>query len=142
MVWYQFGLAVHALVAVLGIGQVLAIAFLAADLRPGSEQLAGTVAVIRRLSRVTSISLGLMLLSGIGLMIPTHGAYGQQWWFRISFLLFLVLGFFNGQVGRGLRKVTGPAGDAAAAIGRLRTNAWTMCGLVAIIVCLMAAKPF
>jgi len=143
MTWYQAGLAVHALVAVLGIGQVLAIAILASGLKAGSQELPTTAATISGLSRITSISLGLMLLSGIGLMIPTNGAYAAQWWFRISFVLFFVLGFFNGQVGRALRTVGGSPSDAvAAAISRLRSASRVMVVLVAIIVMLMAAKPF
>jgi len=143
MNWYQTGLAVHALVAVLGIGPVLAIALLAGEARAGSDRLPATLASMARLARITSISLGLMLLSGIGLMIPTRGAYGAAWWFRIAFVLFLVLGFFNGQLQRAVRVAGGAASDASArAVARLSTLAWTMCGIVAVIVILMAAKPF
>jgi uncharacterized membrane protein len=143
MTWYQVGLAVHALVAVLGVGQIVAIAVLASDARAGSDRLPATLAVVARLARIMGISFGFMLLSGIGLMIPTHGAFGAQWWFRISFVLFLVLGFFHGQLMRALRAAGGPASEGSTrAVSRMRSVAWTMCGLVAVIVMLMAAKPF
>jgi hypothetical protein len=145
MLWlYLVAIATHALVAVLGIGQVLGLAFLAGEARSnGSDRLPVTLGLMRRLARVTSISLGLMLLSGIGVMIPTRGAYGAAWWFRIAFVLFLVLGFFNGQLQRALRVASGPASDASArAVARLSTLTWTMCGIVTVIVILMASKPF
>jgi hypothetical protein len=144
MYWlYQSSIAVHALVAVLGIGQVTSLAILAGQARADGDRLPATLGVMRRLARVTSIGLGLMLLSGIGVMIPTHGAYGMAWWFRVAFVLFLVLGFFNGQLQRALRVASGPASPAsAAAVARLSTIAMTMCAIVAVIVILMAAKPF
>src|SRR5262245_58006407 len=142
MNWYQVALAVHALVAVLGIGQVGAIAFLAGDARAGSDRLPAVLALIRRLGRVTSIGIGLMLLSGLVVMLPTRGAAGAQWWFRISFLLFLVLGFFHGQLMRALRTASASASDTRVrALDRLRSIAWIMCGLVAVIVILMSSKP-
>jgi uncharacterized membrane protein len=140
---YLVAIAVHALVAVLGVGQVLALAVLAGEARTGGDRLPATLGLMRRLARVTSISLGLMLLSGIGLMIPRRGAYGAAWWFRVAFVLFFVLGFFNGQLQRALRAAGGSVSDASArAVARLPTLAWTMCGIVAVIVILMAAKPF
>jgi hypothetical protein len=143
MNWYQVALAVHALIAVLGVGQVLALVFLANEARAGSDRLPATLAVMRRVARVIGISLGLMLLSGIGVMIPTRGAYGAAWWFRVAFLLFIVLGGFNGMLQRALRVASGPASPgSAAAVARLSTLAWSMVGIVAVIVILMAAKPF
>jgi uncharacterized membrane protein len=143
MTWYQVALAAHALVAVLGIGQVLALVLLAQDARPGNNHLPATLAMMGKLARVTSISLALMLLTGIGVMAPTQFAYGRARWFQVAFVLFLVLGFFNGQLQRALRVARGPASDASArALTRLSSLGWIMCGLVTLIVILMAAKPF
>jgi hypothetical protein len=140
---YQIALALHALVAVLGVGQVLALVVLASEARAGGDRLPVTLGLMRTLARIIGISLGLMLLSGIGVMIPTRGAYGAAWWFRIAFLLFIVLGAFNGMLQRALRVASGPASSgSAAAVARISTLAWSMVGIVAVIVTLMAAKPF
>jgi uncharacterized membrane protein len=145
MNFYQIALATHALVAVLGIGQVLTILVLAGDARAGSDQLPATLALMRTQARIVGISLGLMLLSGIAVMIPTRGAYAAAWWFRIAFLLFILLGATNGVLQGTLRTASAPASDPnkrGAALARLRTLAWTMCGIVIVIVTLMTAKPF
>jgi uncharacterized membrane protein len=145
MNFYQIALATHALVAVLGIGQVLTILVLAIDARAGNDHLPATLALMRLLARIVGISLGLMLLSGIGVMIPTRGAYAQTVWFPIAFILFILLGAANGVLQGSLRRASAPASDAntrGAALARLRTLAWTMCGIVVVIVTLMAAKPF
>lgn len=143
MTWYQVGLAAHTIVAVLGIGTVFALLLLSQDARAGNSQLPATLAMMGKLARVIGISLGLMLLTGIGVMAPTSFAYGRARWFQVAFLLFLVLGFFNGQMQRAVRQASGPASDASAkALARLSSIGWIMCGLVIVIVTLMAAKPF
>lgn len=133
MNYYLVALALHALVAVLGVGQVVALLVLANDAKAGSERLPWTLSVMSRLARVVGISLGLMLLTGIFVMIPTGGAYGQAWWFRIAFLLFILLGAFNGMLQGALRK---------GAVARLPMLTRLMVGTAAIIVILMASKPF
>lgn len=37
------------------------------------------------------VGIGLIILSGIGIMYMTHGAFGEQLWFRIKFALVLVI---------------------------------------------------
>jgi hypothetical protein len=133
MTLYQLALALHTIVAVLGIGQVLGLVLLAQDARPGSNHLPVTLAMMGKLARVMQISLGLMLITGIAVLIPTQFAYARAWWFRVAFLLFLVLGFFTGQLQRAVR---------TSAVARLSSIGWIMCALVVIIVTLMAAKPF
>jgi hypothetical protein len=141
--FYLIALATHALIAVLGVGQVLGLLFLAGDARAGGDRLPATLAMMKRLARVVGISLGLMLLSGIAVMIPTKGAPAAGWWFRIAFLLFILLGALNGILQRTLRTASGPAsGGSADAIGRLSTLTAAMVGVAAIIVILMASKPF
>jgi len=143
MNYYLVALALHALVAVLGIGQVVALLVLASDAQTGNDRLSWTLSVMSRLARVVGISLGLMLLTGIVVMIPTGGAYGRAWWFRIAFLLFILLGAFNGMLQGALRKASGPASDAkTAAVARLPMLTRVMVGIAAIIVILMASKPF
>jgi hypothetical protein len=130
---YQIALGVHTLVAVLGIGQVLALVVLAGEARAGSSGLPVSLSLMGKLARIVGISLGLQLLSGLAVMIPTRGAYAAAWWFRIAFLLFIVLGALNGMLQGAVRK---------QALARLPTLAWTMVGITAVIVWLMAVKPF
>jgi hypothetical protein len=133
MNYYLVALASHALVAVLGVGQVMALLVLANDAQKGNERLPWTLSAMSRLARIVGISLGLMLLTGIFAMIPTGGAYGRAWWFRIAFLLFILLGACNGMLQRALR---------TNAVERLPMLTRLMVGIAAIIVILMAAKPF
>jgi hypothetical protein len=133
MNWYQVALASHTIVAVLGIGPVFALLLLAQAARAGRSDLPATLAMMSKIARVIQISLGLMLLTGIAVLIPTQFAYARAWWFRIAFLVYLVLGFFTGQMQRALR---------TQAVARLPTMGWIMCTLVVIIVTLMASKPF
>lgn len=141
---YQVAIALHALVAVLGIGQVFALVFLAGEAaRASGDRLPATLGLMQTLARVVGISLGLMLISGIAVMIPTRGAYGAAWWLRIAILLFLGLGAVHGFLQRTLRAASKPASDASrAAVARLSTLAWTMVLIASVIVILMAAKPF
>lgn len=143
MNYYLVALALHAIVAVLGIGQVLALLVLASDAQKASDRLPWTLSIMGRLARVVGISLGLMLLTGIVVMLPTGGAYGRAWWFRIAFLLFIALGACNGMLQRAIRVAGGSAADArTAAVARLPTLTWLMVGIATVIVFLMASKPF
>jgi hypothetical protein len=46
---------------------------------------------------------GFLILSGVSLMAQTHGAYGEQLWFRIKFVLILII-IGNSVVARRLNK--------------------------------------
>ena len=81
---------------------------------------------MQRVARVIGISLGLMLLSGIAVMIPTKGAYGMAWWFRVAFVLFIVLGSLNGIAGRPAQGQRPSVAASEAAVARLPTLAWAM----------------
>lgn len=37
------------------------------------------------------VGIGLIILSGIGIMYMTHGVFGEQLWFRIKFALVLLI---------------------------------------------------
>jgi uncharacterized membrane protein len=143
MNFYQVSLALHTIVAVLGIGTVFALFVLSGEAQKGGDRGSTTLALMGRLNRVVGISLGLMLLTGLSVMVPTRGAFAANWWFRVAFILFIVLGAFNGQLQRAVRVASGPASQAStAAVARLRTLTSIMVGLVIVIVTLMAAKPF
>ncbi|MDN5286337.1 MAG: hypothetical protein JWR38_2611 [Mucilaginibacter sp.] len=60
-------------------------------------------------SRLIGIGAALLILTGIGMMAITHGAFGEQIWFRIKFGLVIIL-ILNGLLvgrrqGLKLRKV-------------------------------------
>lgn len=66
--------------------------------------------VTAKFSRVIGIGAAVLILTGLGMMILTHGVFGEQLWFRIKFALVILL-ILNGLlVGRRqgvkLRKIT------------------------------------
>ena len=44
-----------------------------------------------RFPAIMGIGMLLLILSGVSLMVQTHGAYGEQLWFRIKFVLILII---------------------------------------------------
>jgi uncharacterized membrane protein SirB2 len=49
------------------------------------------VVVTAKFSRLIGIGAALLILTGIGMMFLTNGAFGEQRWFRIKFALVLIL---------------------------------------------------
>jgi uncharacterized membrane protein SirB2 len=47
--------------------------------------------VTAKFSRLIGIGAALLILTGFGMMFLTHGAFGEQVWFRIKFALVLIL---------------------------------------------------
>lgn len=87
MAGYQHTLMLHVLVAVVGIGPMAALAVLAL-----SKAERGLVSQVgKHLSRWASISMGLMLLTGIYLLYVTGWGYLQAAWFWIAFVLYIAL---------------------------------------------------
>jgi uncharacterized membrane protein SirB2 len=122
---YLIALVVHVVSAVLGVGQVLGLAFAASAAQPDA-------ALLKTLAQTTRWSLVVMLLSGVAMMAITQGAYGHARWLQASVAGFLIIGFLMGQVFRALK---------AQSYGRVRTLALVTTGLVAVVVALMEAKP-
>jgi hypothetical protein len=91
--------------------------------------------------RITAWSLPAVLATGAAAIALTHGAMGESTWMKISFLLFLFLGFLHVLGRRILHKaaaVTPPAPPP-------RSLAWTfrtMAVVIAAITWLMEAKPW
>jgi hypothetical protein len=79
---------VHVVVAVLGTGSIAAIAIVARRAQPAGL-LAGPLLA---LARWASISLAVMLLTGIWIDIELHGAYHQMRWFRGSVIGLVLTG--------------------------------------------------
>jgi uncharacterized membrane protein len=83
--------------------------------------------LMNKLPRFLGIGAAVIITTGIGMMVLTHGVYGEQLWFRIKFAL-VVLIILNGLlVGRGqgmkLRKLLNEdIADVTGEIGRVRVT--------------------
>src|SRR5581483_8781780 len=96
---YLFSLVLDVVAAVLGLGPLVALGL-------GSQD--------RRLALLASFGLGLLLLTGIGMLAVTQGAYARAPWLRVSFALFLLIGGAVGQVRVALRKGNAERAQALA----------------------------
>jgi hypothetical protein len=140
MTLHGITLAIHVMTAILGVGQVAAIATLAASPPAGSTGSTTTWKALGRLAMAGSLSLAVMLITGLLLDYSVGGGYHHYWWFRISFLAFVVLGGLLGWTRRTVRKNV-PSPDDQALSG-VRRAAWLMCAIIAFIAVLMQAKPW
>ena len=52
---------------------------------------AAVLQAIASFPRLMGAGIGLLIISGVGMMAMTHGAFGEQVWFRIKFALVLIL---------------------------------------------------
>src|SRR5262245_14223343 len=105
MTAYAWVIALHAAVAVLGTGQLGAIAIVA---RVGHKGAAApqSLAVIGKLAMTTTWSLVLLLVTGALAMYLGTTVFFQMWWMRISIVLFIVLGGLTGAVRGAARRGT------------------------------------
>jgi hypothetical protein len=127
---FVFARWVHVLTAVLGTGQVAALAFLARSVRLAPHE--ETSALLRRLVVLFSWSLLVMLVTGVLMALLVGPAFERTIWFRASSVLVLVVGALAGMMGGALKR--------KAAL-RAEGLAWGMVGVVAIMALLMVAKP-
>lgn len=137
---FAVALTIHVLAAILGLGPVVAMAFANAR-RPAeaarAEELRG---LMLRLSSWTSVGLGTLFLTGILIEAASGGSFHGTWWFRLSFLLLIVLGALNGLTRRKLKRLdTARAGDTLRAIS---VPVWSMVAIVAVITILMTNRPW
>ena len=137
---YAIAIALHVVIAILGVGQVAGLTVVAAVGQRSSPPAPATWASLSRLTRGASWSLLLMLLTGIWLEVLAGGAHGRSLWFPIAIVLFLAAGALLGITRRSLRK--GEAGGNGSALSGVVTMGGAACGLVAIIAALMQLKPF
>jgi hypothetical protein len=108
---YSALLSFHVVLAILGLGPLAAVALGRAELSFG----------------LMRASLVAMLLSGIGLELALGKPWHGFWWFRISVVLFVLVGVLTGLAHRR------PAAARSSALGA--------CVLIAIITVLMELKP-
>jgi hypothetical protein len=142
MTGYQAALAVHVLVAVLGLGNIVAVAVLV----PGNAAAVPSPTLTAQLGRLLSLAgaaVGLLIISGAVLMYFTRGLYVQMIWFRAATVMVLVLGATLGIARRGLRlpKAGAPGAVTRNPLARTRRATFVACGLAAAVVVLMVTKP-
>ena len=122
---YSLVVALHVVSLLFCAGPVVALAVVPGGLSSPVEQ---------RLSRVASFGLLAMLLTGIGAIAMTGQAFVHTGWFRVSGVLFLVIGGLTGW----LRRLTRTPGSG----DRVRTVAWVITACLVLAVYLMEGKPF
>ena len=122
---YSLVVALHVVSLLFCAGPVVALAVVPGELSPSVGQ---------RLSRVASFGLLALLLTGIGAIAMTGQAFVHTGWFRVSGVLFLIIGGLTGW----LRRLTRTPGSG----NRVRTVAWVITAGLVLAVYLMEGKPF
>jgi hypothetical protein len=135
-------LALHVVVAVLGLGSILSVALVAAAARRAGRGPAEVSSWLAPLLRFSAISLGVMLLTGALMDVAAGGAFHAWWWFRASALLLVLTGFLHARARRIVRRGLGPDAGQATALRGVERLAYGMSGLIAVITVLMEVKPF
>jgi uncharacterized membrane protein len=135
-------LVLHVLTAVLGMGAFGSLALLTISSWYRVTPLAIALGAINSLALLGGISLGVMLLTGIGLLYASDWALGRAPWMETALVLFILAGASAGilraQVRRAVRPGTTPK---PALAGRVRMLSWITAVLVVAIIVLMVAKP-
>lgn len=136
---YAVSIAVHVLVAVVGVGLVGAVPIAARLLRgaagSGGERLLGV------LLRSTQLALAAMAVTGVLLDLSVAGAFHQAAWFRVSVLVFLGVGFALTRARATLRKARASGHLQDEALARVERWGLVMCVGVALITLLMQIRP-
>jgi hypothetical protein len=135
---YTLAVALHVMVAVLGLGQLTALAVVAARENATSEAAPSALRTLGRLTSAVTGSLVALLLTGLLAEWLSGWLFHDRWWFRIAFLLFLLVGAGAGRIRQLLRRASG---DLEATFGRVRRLIGILSGLVALIVALMVLMP-
>jgi hypothetical protein len=134
-------LALHVIVAVLGLGSIGSIALVAGAARRAGRITDEVLLTLSSLLRASGISLGAMLLTGVLLNVIAGNAFGRMWWFRGSALLLVFTGVLHGLARRAMRAAPASA-DRGKSLRRVERIAYGMCALIAVIAALMELKPF
>src|ERR1700722_8193483 len=103
MTFYLVAISIHVLTAVLGVGQIMAMAVIVAAARGTSEN-SSHLGLLRRLGRWVTWRLLVMPLSAALILAAAGTGYAHTWWSRISSLLFLGLGALLGMTSVKIKK--------------------------------------
>jgi hypothetical protein len=137
---YEIAIALHVVVAIVGVGQVTGLTVVGAVARRSPSVAPATWAALKQLARGASWSLLVMLLTGVWLEALAGGVHGRSVWFPVAFVLFLACGALLGMTQRALRR--GEAAGDPSVLSGIVTRGGVVCGLVAIIATLMQLKPW
>src|SRR5262245_32069883 len=139
---YNVALVSHVLVAVLGVGQLGAVARTAAAVRRGGVPPLSAATGLGGILRSIRWCLVAMVVTGVWMDYAVGGAYHELWWLRASAILTVVMFLLHRRALGALSRVLRGDGDAGDAFRLVERAAWSMCGAVALITVLMEAKPF
>ena len=134
---YFLIVTLHVAVVILGLGPVTVLVIATS----GSPPTPFPYDHIARLMRVTAWSLLTVFVTGAAAIAMTHGAMGEGLWMRLSFGLFLFLGFLHG-IGRRLLRRAQSLVPPAQPSGSLRWIFRIMSVVIVTITWLMEAKPW
>jgi hypothetical protein len=130
---YGVLVALHVVVAVVGIGMVGAIPLGARVARRAGADLAALEPFYTRLYRITGTSLFVMLFSGLALDALVSGIHHERDWFKAAVVLWLVAGFCLGRTRARFRR--------GSLLG-VEVFGWATAASVLAIAVLMKLKPF
>jgi hypothetical protein len=139
---YTVVVALHVLVAVVGVGLLGAVPIAARVARREPQLASARDGLFGVLFTLTRASLATMLLTGAFLDYSAGGAFHTSGWFRASFVLLLVAAFAIVRARGTLRSAAVAKGGADAALRRVEQWGWAACTAVAVIAVLMEVKPF
>lgn len=137
-------LALHVIVAVLGVGSIAAIAVVAGAARMTGGESAAVSVGLRLLLRYTVLSFAIMFVTGLFLDFSSHGTFHTSGWFRGSIALLVVCGVLHAQARGAVRSMSMSSSELSRdmTLRRVQRLAYAMCALVAAITILMELKPF
>ena len=87
------------------------------------------------------VGRSLMLITAGVMEYATGGGYHQALWFRVAFLLLLLLGFLQGRTRSALRKADRARSLTSGTLLQVQRSSLTMCAVIGVIVVLMELKP-
>jgi hypothetical protein len=141
MMLYVIAIALHVVVAVLGVGIVGAVPITARFARRSQGPLAGIERVLAALLRAMQVGFLAMVTTGVLLDLSPAGPFHGSAWFKVSIAVLPLIGFSHVRAKAALRGGFGPGGAPDVALGRVERWGWVMCAAVALITVLMQVKP-
>jgi hypothetical protein len=132
---YTIAISLHVVIAVLGVGQIGAVALGTTVSRRSGVALPVATTWLRPLLRCTRWSLVAMFVTGASMELIGHGTFHESWWFRGSALLLFLTLFLN-------RRAFAALGDATRGLQRVERLGWWMSANMAVAAVLMEVKPF
>lgn len=139
---YTTSIALHVVVAIVGVGLLGAIPITASMARRAPGGVEVHAPLLERLFTYTRASFIVMMLTGILLDFAARGAFHTSYWFRGGFLLLIFVAISHARARAALRAGLTKGGDAEKIFARVERWGWIMCGAVALIGFLMEVKPF